>query len=295
MTDYLIRGMTKDGFVSVSAVECTGLVERARQIHHTLPLATAALGRTLAAASMMGDGLKSDNGSVTVQIRGGGPLGAITAVADHKGNVRGYLQNPAVDLPLRADGKLDVGFGVGRQGLLTVIKDIGAREPFSGKVALRSGEIAEDIAGYYAESEQTPTVCALGVLVGRDQQVTAAGGYLVQLMPGAPDSLVDQLEKSFTSMPSVTSLLSQGKTMEQIMDQALEGLGFHVLEKHPVAYECHCSRQKVEQALISMGEKELRELRDSGEDAHITCQFCDAEYVFSTEDLTALLKQAKRP
>ena len=179
MTDYLIRGMTKDGFVSVSAVECTGLVERARQIHHTLPLATAALGRTLAAASMMGDGLKSDNGSVTVQIRGGGPLGAITAVADHKGNVRGYLQNPAVDLPLRADGKLDVGFGVGRQGLLTVIKDIGAREPFSGKVALRSGEIAEDIAGYYAESEQTPTVCA-GCAGG-----TGSAGDSRRWLPGA--------------------------------------------------------------------------------------------------------------
>ena len=295
MQDEIVRAITQDGLVKAVAITGTALVERARQIHTTLPNATAALGRALLGASMMGDMLKEEKGALTLQIKGGGPLGTVLAVSDYEGNVRGYVQNPHVELMEKHPGKLDVGKAVGTSGTLTVIKDIGAREPFSGKVALRSGEIAEDIAGYYAESEQTPTVCALGVLVGRDQQVTAAGGYLVQLMPGAPDSLVDQLEKSFTSMPSVTSLLSQGKTMEQIMDQALEGLGFHVLEKHPVAYECHCSRQKVEQALISMGEKELRELRDSGEDAHITCQFCDAEYVFSTEDLTDLLKQAKRP
>ena len=293
MADRLIRGITVDGFVQVCAVECTGMVERARQIHGTLPLATAALGRTLAACSMMGSMLKSDEGSLTIQVRGGGPLGAITAVADTQGNTRGYLQNPAVSLPLRPDGKLDVGGGVGREGLHTVIKDIGAGEPFSGKVQLRAGEIAEDIAGYYAESEQIPTVCALGVLVDRDQSVKAAGGYLVQLLPGASDALIDRLEQSFQTLPSLTSLLSQGLDIQQVMERALEGLGFEVLSSQPVAYECKCSREKVERALLSMGKQELEQLIAAGEPAHVTCQFCDAEYVFEVEELKKLLEKAK--
>ena len=226
-------------------------------------------------------------------MRGGGPRGAITAVADAQGNTRGYLQNPAVSLPLRPDGKLDVGGGVGREGLLTVIKDIGAGEPFSGKVQLRSGEIAEDIAGYYAESEQIPTVCALGVLVDRDQSVKAAGGYLVQLLPGASDALIDRLEQSFQTLPSLTSLLSQGLDIQQVMERALEGLGFEVLSSQPVAYECKCSREKVERALLSMGKQELEQLIAAGEPAHVTCQFCDAEYVFEVEELKKLLEKAK--
>lgn len=294
MADHLIRGMTKDGYVQVCAVECTGIVERARQIHTTLPLATAALGRTLAACSMMGSMLKSEDGSLTIQVRGGGPLGAVTAVSDSRGNVRGYLQNPAVTLPLRPDGKLDVGGGVGGQGVLTVIKDIGTGEPFSGKVELRSGEIAEDIAGYFAESEQIPTVCALGVLVDRDQSVKAAGGYIVQLMPGASDALIDQLERVFSSMRSVTALLSEGMAIEQVMAMALDGLDFQVLVRQDVAYECKCSRRKVESALLSMGKKELESLYDEGEPAKVTCQFCDAEYVFEPEELRRLVQKATR-
>lgn len=293
MEDYLIRGIAAGGLVTVSALQSAGIVERARQIHGLQPLAAAALGRTLTAASMMGDALKSDEGSLTIQIRGDGPLGAITAVSDSRGNVRGYLQNPEAQLPLKADGKLDVGAGVG-QGLLTVIKDPGKGEPFSGKVLLRSGEIAEDIAGYYAESEQIPTVCALGVLVARDRTVAAAGGYLVQLAPGATDQLAERLEQSFSRLESVTALLSRGLSIEQIMEQALEGLDFTVLERRPAAYECKCSRQKVERALISMGAKELAELAQSGEPIEAGCQFCNQNYVFEPQEVQLMLDKLER-
>ncbi|WP_458862428.1 Hsp33 family molecular chaperone HslO [Acidaminobacterium chupaoyuni] len=294
MADSLIRGMTKDGMVKFSAVQCTEAVERARKIHNTLPLATAALGRTLAAASMMGNMLKSVDGSVTIQIRGGGPLGTITAVGDCSGNMRGYLQNPAVALPLRPDGKLDVGAGVGSDGILTVIKDIGAREPFAGKVQMRTGEIAEDLAAYFVESEQIPTVCALGVLVGRDQSVQAAGGYLIQLMPGATDAVIDRLESSVQKLRSVTTMLEAGMSVEEMMREALAGFEVEILETQPVAYECKCSRHKVESALISMGAEELLHMEESGEDAQVTCQFCDAVYAFTPMQLKDLRRKAEK-
>ena len=284
MGDMLIRGMTADGFVKIAAVETTQLVERARQIHRTLPLATAALGRTLTAASMMGDELKNENGSVTVQFRGDGPLGAITAVSDSNGNVRGYLQNPAVDLGLDARGKLPVGAGVG-DGILTVIKDIGAKEPFSGKIELQSGEIAEDIAAYYVISEQIPTVCALGVLVDTDQSVLCAGGYILQLMPGAPEGLVDLLEYRVQDVGSVTSNLSKGITIRQMVEELLYGMGLEIMDEHPVEYQCKCSRRKIEAALISLGKEELKKLAEEEETTTVTCQFCDAEYTFTREEL----------
>ena len=287
MGDMLIRGMTADGFVKIAAVETTQLVERARQIHHTLPLATAALGRTLTAASMMGDELKNEDGSVTVQFRGDGPLGAITAVSDSHGNVRGYLQNPAVDLGLDARGKLPVGVGVG-DGILTVIKDIGAKEPFSGKIELQSGEIAEDIAAYYVISEQIPTVCALGVLVDTDQSVLCAGGYILQLMPGAPEGLVDLLEYRVQDVGSVTSNLSRGVTIRQMVEELLYGMGLEIMEEHPVEYQCKCSRRKIEAALISLGKEELKKLAEEEETTTVTCQFCDAAYVFTREELENL-------
>ena len=287
MGDMLIRGMTADGFVKIAAVETTQLVERARQIHRTLPLATAALGRTLTAASMMGDELKNEDGSVTVQFRGDGPLGAITAVSDSHGNVRGYLQNPAVDLGLDARGKLPVGVGVG-DGILTVIKDIGAKEPFSGKIELQSGEIAEDIAAYYVISEQIPTVCALGVLVDTDQSVLCAGGYILQLMPGAPEGLVDLLEYRVQDVGSVTSNLSRGETIRQMVEELLYGMGLEIMEEHPVEYQCKCSRRKIEAALISLGKEELKKLAEEEETTTVTCQFCDAAYVFTREELENL-------
>lgn len=286
--DFLVRGMTGDGFVRIAAVQTTNMVERMRQIHKTLPLATAALGRTLTAASMMGSELKDANGSVTLQIRGNGPLGAITAVSDSRGYVRGYLQNPAANLPLRADGHLDVGGGVGREGILTVIKDIGEGEPFSGKIELYSGEIAEDIAAYYLLSEQIPTVCALGVLVDRDQTVRCAGGYLLQLLPGAPEGLIDLLEYRVADVGSVTACLDKGMDMRQVAQELLYGMDLRLMEEQPVGYECKCSRSKVASALVSLGRDELDRLIREEEKIDVTCQFCDKIYTFTRKDLETL-------
>lgn len=286
--DFLVRGMTGDGFVRIAAVQTTNMVERMRQIHKTLPLATAALGRTLTAASMMGSELKDANGSVTLQIRGNGPLGAITAVSDSRGYVRGYLQNPAANLPLRADGHLDVGGGVGREGILTVIKDIGEGEPFSGKIELYSGEIAEDIAAYYLLSEQIPTVCALGVLVDRDQTVRCAGGYLLQLLPGAPEGLIDLLEYRVADVGSVTACLDKGMDMRQVAQELLYGMDLRLMEEQPVGYECKCSRNKVASALVSLGRDELDRLIREEEKIDVTCQFCDKIYTFNRKDLETL-------
>lgn len=294
MKDFLVRGMTADGFVKITAVQTTQLVERARQIHKTLPLATAALGRTLTAVSMMGNELKYDKGSVTLQLKGDGPLGAITTVGDSNGNVRGYLQNPAAALPLRADGHLNVGAGVGRDGVLTVIKDIGEREPFTGRIELQSGEIAEDVAAYYVLSEQIPTVCALGVLVDRDQSVKCAGGYLLQLLPGAPAGLVDLLEYRVADVGSVTANLEKGWDMRQVVEELLYGMGLQLMEEHLISYECKCSRRKVESALISMGREELQNLIDEEEETAVTCQFCDVVYRFDRKDLENLLKTQKK-
>lgn len=291
--DILVRGMTSDGLIKAAAVETTELTERMRQIHKTLPVATAALGRTLAAASMMGDELKNERGSITLQIRGSGPIGAITAVSDSEGNVRGYVQNPAVDLPLRSDGKLDVGGAVGPEGgILTVIKDIGVGEPFAGKVELLGGEIAEDIAVYYAESEQIPTVCALGVLVDTDQSVKKAGGYIIQLMPGADDEIAAELESRVREAGSVTRMLTEGLSPEEILRKIL-GNKLVVMASHPVEYKCKCSRQRVESAIYSMGKKDLEELAASEEKIEVTCQFCDAVYSFDTEDIKNIISRKK--
>lgn len=290
MKDFIVRGMTKDGFVRIIAVQTTETVERMRQIHKTLPLATAALGRTLTAVSMMGNELKYDNGSVTLQIHGDGPLGHITTVSDSRGNVRGYLQNPAVVLPPRPDHHLNVGDGVGHNGTLTVIKDIGEREPFSGKIALQSGEIAEDVAAYYVLSEQVPTVCALSVLVNPDQSVACAGGYLLQLLPGAPEGLIDLLEYRVQDVGNLSEKLSRGMNMRQVAEELLYGMGLMLMEEHPVSYECKCSRRRVEGALLSMGRQELDRLIQEEEQISVTCQFCDQVYTFNREDLEGLRK-----
>ncbi|MDY2929718.1 MAG: Hsp33 family molecular chaperone HslO [Clostridiaceae bacterium] len=292
--DFLVRGMTGDGFVRIAAVQTTNMVERMRQIHKTLPLATAALGRTLTAASMMGSELKDANGSVTLQIRGNGPLGAITAVSDSRGYVRGYLQNPAANLPLRADGHLDVGGGVGREGILTVIKDIGEGEPFSGKIELYSGEIAEDIAAYYLLSEQIPTVCALGVLVDRDHSVKAAGGYLIQLMPGAGEDTIAKVEGGIMAAGPVSAILDRDPDPEHLLRTVMSDFELKILETCPVSYKCYCSRQRVERALLSLGADELEGiLREQGS-CHMTCQFCDAVYDFDRQQLEQLAADARK-
>ena len=289
MSDQLIRAISQDGLIKVSAVSTRDLTERARQIHKTLPVATAALGRLLAAASMMGSALKEEAASITLQIKGGGPLGTLLAVSDHEGGVRGTVEHPAVDLPLREDGKLDVGTAVGNQGTLTVIRDLRMKEPYVGSVGRLWGEIAEDVALYFVESEQIPTACGLGVLVDRDQSVLSAGGYLVQMLPGAGEETAEQLEASLRAAKPVTELLRADPDPEALLRAALPGLELEILEKRPVEYRCDCSRERMERALISLGREELRAMIAEQGGAELTCRFCDNVQTFSREDLEALL------
>ena len=291
--DQLVRAMTKDGFVKAVAVTTRDLTERARTIHRTLPVATAALGRTLAAASMMGNALKAEGASLTLQIKGGGPLGTILAVSDTEGNVRGYVQNPQADLPLRPDGKLDVGAAVGADGALTVIKDLDMKEPYIGSVGLLSGEIAEDLAAYFVESEQIPTACALGVLVDRDQSVRASGGYLIQLLPGAAEDTIAKVEGGVLAAGPVTALLERNSSPEALLRTVLSDFEVEILETAPIAYRCRCTRDRVERALISMGVEELENLLEEQGGCELTCQFCDRIYRFTRADLEALLTEMR--
>ena len=291
MTDEIVRAITGDGLVKAAAVTGRDIVERARNIHKLLPMATAALGRTLMGASMMGDMLKEEKGALTLQIKGGGPLGTILAVSDHRGNVRGYVQNPQVELMEQRPGKLDVGAAVGLDGTLTVIKDIGLKEPYVGSIGLFSGEIADDLAMYFVESEQIPTACALGVLVGLDQSVTAAGGYLIQLLPGAGEDMIEKIEAGVRAIGPVSAALAGGLDGEGLLRAVLKDFDLEVLEKHPVEYRCCCSRDRVSRALISMGRKELSALIQEQGRAELTCQFCDQVYQFSREELEQLLEE----
>lgn len=294
MADQIIRVLAKNAPVKASVITARDMVERARQIHRTLPVATAALGRTLMAASMMGNQLKEDNGSVTLRIKGDGPLGGITAVADSAGNARGYVVNPAVDLPLKGPAKLDVGSAVGRDGSLTVIKDLNLKEPYVGTVPLVSGEIAEDITSYFAESEQIPTACALGVLVDRDHSVKAAGGYLIQLMPGAGEDTIAKVEGGIMAAGPVSAILDRDPDPEHLLRTVMSDFELKILETCPVSYKCYCSRQRVERALLSLGADELEGiLREQGS-CHMTCQFCDAVYDFDRQQLEQLAADARK-
>lgn len=288
--DYIVRMIAKDAPIKAMAIQGRDLVQRAREIHHTLPVATAALGRTLLGASMMGQQLKEEDGSVTLRVSGGGPLGNILAVSDSQGNVRGYVQNGQVDLPLNPQGKLDVGQAVGTGGSLTVIKDLRLKEPYVGTIPLVSGEIAEDITAYFAESEQIPTACALGVLVDRDLSVAAAGGYLIQLLPGADDKVIDSIEAGIARAGQVTAQLSQGVSAEDLLKLVLADFELELLEKVPVEYRCYCSRERMRSALASMGREELSNLIAEQGRAEMTCQFCDAVHVFEKDELEDLLK-----
>ncbi len=294
MSDQLVRAISKDGFVKAVAVNTRTLTERARNIHHTLPVATAALGRTLAAASMMGNMLKGEGSSLTLQIKGDGPLGRILAVSDCEGNVRGTVDNPSVDIPLRPDGKLDVGSAVGMDGTLTVIRDLNMKEPYVGSVGLLGGEIAEDLAAYFVESEQIPTACGLGVLVDRDQSVLAAGGYLVQLLPGATEDVITKVEGSLMAAGPVTGILKENDDPEAMLRLALSDFDLEILEKSPIEYRCYCSRDRMERALISMGSEELRALIDEQGQAELTCQFCDNVQTFTRDQLEALYNSTKK-
>ena len=284
--------MSKDGMVKATAVYTRALTERARQIHHTSPVATAALGRALAGVSMMGNALKGSGESVTLQIKGDGPLGTILAVSDAEGNVRGYVQDASVELPLRADGKLDVGSAVGHGGTLTVIKDLGLKEPYVGQVPIVSGEIAEDITNYFATSEQIPTVCALGVLVNPDLTIRKAGGFIIQLLPTADDTIIDKVEKCISDIEPVTTMLDKGLSPETICRTVLPAFKLDVLDTSEPEYRCDCSRERVSRALISMGRDELEKLKED-EKTEVCCQFCDKKYVFTPADIDRLLEESK--
>ena len=291
MKDYLVRGMSMDGFVKAVAIRSTELVRRGAEIQKTTPNATAAFGRALTAASMMGNMQKVENGSMTLQIRGGGPIGTITVVSDAEGNVRGCVTEPRVPLVEKYPGKLDVGATVGKDGTITVIRDMQMKEPYIGSTQLVSGEIGDDVTAYFAQSEQTPTACALGVLVDRDQSVKVAGGYLLQLLPGAPDEIIDILEEGIQRAGAVTPMLEQGMTPEDILGQVCGALGVTFLETSSVSYKCYCSRDRVERALISLGKKELREILEEGKSFPVECQFCDTVYTFTPEDIREILKK----
>ena len=288
--DYIVKMIAKDLPIKASAITGKSMIERARQLHRTLPVATAALGRTLLAASMTGAMMKEQEGSVTIRINGGGPLGSIIAVSDSRGNARGYVQNAGVDIPLKAPGKLDVGGAVGTEGSITVIKDLCLKEPYVGSIGLISGEIAEDMTAYFAISEQVPTACVLGVLVDTDQSVLAAGGYIIQLMPGAGEELIGVVEQGVAALGAVTSVLQEGCGPKELLERALPGIELEFLEELPVEYRCYCSRQRVERALISMGRQELESLIDEQGKAELTCQFCDKIYHFTEKELRELLE-----
>ena len=286
----IYRAVGGDEFIKISVIEGRDIVEQARQIHHLSPTASAALGRTLCAVSMMGDMMKEDNASVTVRIEGGGPIGCVVAVSDSAGSVRGYVDHPGCDLPLRADGKLDVGGAVGRNGLLVVSKDIGLKEPYIGSTQLVTGEIGDDFTRYYAESEQVPAAVGLGVLVDTDCTIKAAGGFLVQLMPGAPDGLIEKLEDNIFYMDALTTILAEDGP-EAVLAQVMKGLDYHLAEQHEALWRCPCSRERVAGALESIGAQALSEMAEDGKGADVDCQFCGAQYAFSAEELRAMAER----
>ena len=294
MADKIIRVLAKDAPVKASAITAKEMVERSRQIHKTLPVATAALGRSLMAASMMGNQLKEKDGSVTLRIKGGGPLGGITVVSDSQGNARGYVVNPLVDLPLKGPAKLDVGSAVGRDGSLTVIKDLCMKEPYVGTVNLLGGEIAEDIAAYFVESEQIPTACALGVLIDRNQSVKAAGGYLIQLMPGAGEDTIAKVEGGIMAAGNVSAILEKNPDPEAMLRTVLSDFEVKVLEQEPVEYRCGCSRDRIERALLSLGRDELSAILAEQGSCDLTCQFCDRVYHFSGPELEGLIQSLEK-
>ena len=285
----MLRGISQDGGVVFYGVDSTEIVREMERLHKTSAVTTAALGRLLTAASMMGIMLKSTQDSITVQIRGGGPAGRLLAVSDGTGNVKGYVENPVVELPPRADGHLDVGAAVGRDGTLDVIRDLGLREPYIGQVPLVSGEIAEDITRYFAISEQVPTVCGLGVLVNPDLTVSAAGGYLLQLLPGADEETISHVEENIKKLAPVSSMIRQGMTPQQIAFQALDGFEPNIIDEYEMGYVCDCTRARVERALISLGKQELEQIRQEGKPIEVGCQFCDKKYVFTPNDVKGLI------
>ena len=293
MKDYVVRAIAAGGEVRAFACTTKNLVEEARLHHDSMPVATAALGRLLSAGSMMGLMMKGEDDKLTLQIKGDGPLGGIVVTADSKARVKGYVYNPDVDIPLKSEGKLDVGAAVGN-GELTVIRDMGLKEPYVGRTNLITGEIAEDLTYYFASSEQVPSVVALGVLVDRDYTVKRAGGFIIQLMPGASDETIDAIEKKIPMVTSVTGMLDEDMTPEEILTFILEDLGVEITDKVETSFYCDCNKERVEKVLISIGEKELTSLYENNKPVEVCCQFCGKKYEFSTEEIENLIKFGNR-
>lgn len=290
--DYIVRASAADGQIRVFAATTRDLVEKARKIHGTSPVSTAALGRLLTGAAMMGSMMKGRSDVLTVQIMGDGPIGSMTVTADSMSRVKGFVQNPEVMLPASKEGKLDVGGAVG-MGMLRVIKDLGLKEPYVGETELISGEIAEDLTVYFAISEQTPSSVALGVLMNRDNTVAQAGGFIIQLMPDATEEVISHLEQKLTEVTSVSGLLEEGMTPEEILEYIFAGFDLTLLDKIPTSYYCNCSKERVEKALISLGAKELNAMIEDGEPITMNCHFCDTSYTFSLDELRELVQNCR--
>lgn len=292
MNDYIIRATAANDQIRAFAAVTTEMVETAREHHNTSPVATAALGRLLTAGAMMGSMMKGEKDVLTLQIKAGGPLQGITVTADSQGNVKGYVGNPDVCIPANSKGKLDVAGAVG-PGFLTVIKDMGLKEPYSGQVMLQTCEIAEDLTYYFATSEQVPSAVGLGVLMNKNNTVRQAGGFIVQLMPFAEEEVISRLEQNVQKINSVTNLLEEGHTPESLLEKVLEGFDVHINEKMDTRFRCNCSKERVAKALISIGRKELNEMIQEGKPIEMNCHFCNTNYNFTVEELKEILRRCK--
>lgn len=292
MKDYMVRATAASTQIRAFAMVSTELVEQARVCHNTSPVATAALGRLLTGGAMMGSMMKNPTDVLTLQVRCGGPIGGMTVTADSQGNVKGYVNNPGVLLPPK-NGKLDVGGALGA-GFLNVIKDMGLKEPYSGQTVLQTGEIAEDLTYYFAVSEQVPSSVGLGVLMGRDNTVRCAGGFLVQVMPFIEQQVLDRLEDNIQNIQSVTAMLDHGHTPQEMLSQVLEGLDLEIIDTMPVGFQCNCSRERIEKVVISIGKKEIQSMIDDGQEIEIKCHFCGSAYNYSVDELRGLLRKAEQ-
>ena len=293
MTDYIVRATAANNQIRAFAATTKETVEAARQAHNTSPVATAALGRLLTGGAMMGSMMKNDSDMLTIQIKGDGPIGGLTVTADSKGNVKGYVEHPEVMLPPNAQGKLDVAGALGI-GLISVIKDMGLKEPYGGQTILQTSEIAEDLTYYFATSEQVPSSVGLGVLMEHDNTVKQAGGFIVQLMPFVDDDVVDRLEANIKKISSVTSMLDKGMTPEEILEEVLDGFEVEVKDTMPAQFYCNCTKERVEKAIISIGKKDIQEMIEDGKPIEVNCHFCGKSYEFSVEELKTLIKKATR-
>ena len=291
--DKLTKAVTKNGLIRIYAVNTKSTVEQARKFHTTSPLATAAIGRLLTGAVLMGSMMKEEDSSITLQLKGDGPLGRVLAVATSEGMVKGYIENPIADLPLNRLGKLDVGGGVGTNGYLSVVKDLKLKEPYVGQVPLQTGEVGDDLAFYFAQSEQIPSLVALGVLVDRDYSVKQAGGFIVQIMPDCDEFNLKKFEKSAENITSVTAMLDKGISNEQLIREVLKDFEVEILEETEVGYLCDCCDERMQRAIVSLGKKEIESIIEEQGEAEIVCQFCNKAYNYTKDDLEKMLERAK--